>query len=237
MYKEYREKELIYNWDKLIKKDREEVEKVQEEWRVVEEFNETVRREGLRKRHEVIREIIESLEEEGVTVRKSDGSYYAWFEKNISKTVNRKYVKELPEPPRARFGKQEINGIVVRNNASPLEILDLYASIKIEYEYEKKKQDKNNKLLQESIKYALNRGIDIAEVDTVGIIEFVNDYATETYREDNLQEGTEIYLKNECENCNTYVVGNRRCSCGNRRISMVVDGNLLDGYSHYPEAF
>ena len=40
-----------------------------------------------------------------------------------------------------------------------------------------------------------------------------------------------------CENCRGYEVGSHRCECGNRRLSITVDGDFVNGFYAYPEAY
>lgn len=69
------------------------------------------------------------------------------------------------------------------------------------------------------------------------IIDKVNEYAKDKYLKENVPDGTEIYLKNICNECDTYIMDERRCSCGNRRIDIIVEGNIVDGFCHYPEPY
>lgn len=36
-----------------------------------------------------------------------------------------------------------------------------------------------------------------------------------------------------CDYCTDYTVGDRRCSCGNRRVCIEIEGNVIDGFFHY----
>jgi hypothetical protein len=40
-----------------------------------------------------------------------------------------------------------------------------------------------------------------------------------------------------CDTCSTYVVGDRRCECGNRRQNVIVEGDVAKGLYHYVEAY
>jgi len=40
-----------------------------------------------------------------------------------------------------------------------------------------------------------------------------------------------------CSECSTWVVGEHRCSCGNRRMYWEIDGNFIDGFYNYPQAY
>lgn len=51
-----------------------------------------------------------------------------------------------------------------------------------------------------------------------------------------------IYVQGEeeeidcCSECASYTVGEYRCSCGNVRISLTIEGNLQEGYYYYYES-
>jgi hypothetical protein len=63
--------------------------------------------------------------------------------------------------------------------------------------------------------------------------------AEEIYREkwcnENYPDGTHID-QSCCENCSSWKIGERRCSCGNRRMYLDIQGNMIDGYYAYAQA-
>lgn len=63
----------------------------------------------------------------------------------------------------------------------------------------------------------------------------VENEARKRYINENYPDGEEIYI-DCCDECNTWVIGEYRCSCGNRRIYIECDGNMFDGYCAYPMA-
>ena len=67
------------------------------------------------------------------------------------------------------------------------------------------------------------------------LVECCNEHAREFFREENFPDGTEVYLKHGCDECSDWTVGEHRCSCGNRRISLCIEGNLIDGFYGFPE--
>lgn len=54
---------------------------------------------------------------------------------------------------------------------------------------------------------------------------------------ENFVDGQEVDIKSTCSECSTWYFGNRRCSCGNVRIHLEIDGDLLDGFYHYVNKF
>jgi len=54
--------------------------------------------------------------------------------------------------------------------------------------------------------------------------------AANAWKKENYPIGTEIRLDNNICECESYIMGETRCSCGNRRISTGVDGTLGNFY-------
>lgn len=244
-YKVFPKSNLIREWDELIKLNRDEVVKLYEEWKDIHEENEKKHKEMIEKRKGEIEEIATFLKSKGIDVYKykrkgffrEKNGYMAWFRNNITKEIEKKYPSYRGSIPTAHFGEYEIDGIRVTNNQSPTNIVELYDRIKRQYHNKKEEELKNNKLLVKSIKYAEKHDIDIEYLNSKEIISVVADYAKDKYLEEHVPDGSKIYLKHECDYCDTYIVGERRCSCGNRRIHIVVEGNLIDGFYHYPEGY
>jgi hypothetical protein len=45
------------------------------------------------------------------------------------------------------------------------------------------------------------------------------------------------YLDDDAEECSGWQVGERRCDCGNRRVSLCTDGNETNGFYAYASAY
>jgi hypothetical protein len=138
--------------------------------------------------------------------------------------------------PTAHSRVLELDGVRLSNNKSPTQLTELHSNLVAQYKHKMNELNKANKLLIKSIEYATQHSIDIEDLDTKSIIRTVEEHAIEAYREEHIPDGTEIRLKSECYECNVYIVGNHRCECGNRRIGVTVEGSILDGFYHYPEA-
>ena len=48
----------------------------------------------------------------------------------------------------------------------------------------------------------------------------------------NFPDGTEVE-HDQCNGCDTWTVGERRCFCGNRRMYLEIGGNVVDGFYGY----
>lgn len=82
--------------------------------------------------------------------------------------------------------------------------------------------------------YAENNEIDIEGLTDSQIRTKIEDIAGNKYLEEYYNKGETLKI-DACDECDTYSYGDYRCSCGNVRISMTVEGSLAEGYYSYPE--
>jgi len=68
------------------------------------------------------------------------------------------------------------------------------------------------------------------------LISQVNEIMRSEYIKENYPNGTALDIKC-CDSCSTWVVGEHRCSCGNRRIDLTIEGDFFEGFNAYPEAY
>lgn len=241
-YKTFPKRELISDWFKLLKLSREEVITLYDEWKLIDQENKEASKKLYEEKSNKIAEITQFLISKGVDPNKYKGilkknGYQAWYQKNIVEVISNKYPYYSSSMPVAHSGSKEVNGIELYCNQSPTTIVELYDKIIWQYNSKIKEKSKGNKLLIKSIEYASLHNIDIEDLDTDTIIYRVSEHAKEKYIEESVPDGTEVYLKNECYECSTYIMGERRCSCGNRRISIMVEGDIIEGFYHYPEPY
>jgi len=245
IYKPYPQANLIREWDKLIKLKKEEVIELYEQWKVIKVENDEIHRKQSEEKYQNLNEIVDFLKTKGIDVHKyktkgffkDKNGYQAWFKKNVYDVISNKYPYFSTSIPTAHMTKVTVDGIELYNNQSPTNIVELYDRIVWQYKSKKREIEKVDKLLIASIKYAAEHEIEIEDLSHKDIIAMVDEFAKNKYLEENVPEGTEIYLKHACYECSTYIMGEHRCSCGNRRISIEVEGNIIEGYYHYPEAY
>lgn len=244
-YKRFPNSELIKDWGKLLTLRREEVIALQEEWDTIHEENTVLNEKYYNEREEKIEEVAKLLKSQGIEVHKykkkgafkERNGYLAWFENKVVEPITKNYPYYNFSIPVVFHEEQVVNGVTLYNSVSPSNIIDLYDRIKWQYDKEIEKRDNEDKLLKKSIEYASKYGINIDNLSSKEIKEKVGKLAKVKYAEDNIPDGTEIYLKHECDYCDTYIAGETRCSCGNRRIAITVEGNLIDGFYYYPEGW
>ncbi|PER55815.1 hypothetical protein CN495_08675 [Bacillus thuringiensis] len=236
-YKLYPRADLISDWATLVTLPKEEVVRVYEGWLEIEQYNEELEKELMAKRTSAKEKAVNDILALGIEVRKFDKrkifptvtGYVAWFKKNVLDEIDKKYPPCRREMPRAFMGGKEVNGIALYNNVSPASLVDLYYRITADYNRKKEKVGKTDKLLVKSIQYASENGINIDELLPKEIIQVVGEIAKQNYA-DGLRNGESVWLKHGCSKCDTYVMGEHRCSCGSARISVEISGDLIDGF-------
>ena len=120
---------------------------------------------------------------------------------------------------------------------SPSGIIEGLKDLAKKKEQDVKRAKKSNKLYTKACVLASKYDIDATSFDNEQeLINLVTDKAKEAYLEENYPEGTELDFSG-CDYCDECEVGDRRCSCGNRRVYLAVEGNLLDGFYAYPEPY
>lgn len=100
-------------------------------------------------------------------------------------------------------------------------------------EKEKAAEDKKVLKAAAALNFAEKHGLK-AE-DGIDIISLVEEKAEELWVKENYPEGTE--MSGGCQECDTWNVGDYRCSCGNRRVQLTVEGNFYDGFYAYAEGY
>lgn len=244
-YEKFPHKELTRDWEKLMKQDRNFLIELEEQWEEINERNNTLSKEVYKERNEKQKEITTALRSIGVEPGKYDRrsfppkfkGYKAWFENNVMKELYAKYPSYGEHVPKGYVGEREVNGVLLHNGKSPIGIVELYDNIKHKYAQLIKKANKEDQLLVASIQYATANEVDIEGLDSTGIVQRVNEVAKDNYREKNFPEGETVELDHQCGMCSEYTVGERRCSCGNRRIYIEVEGDIIGGFYGYPEPF
>lgn len=245
IYKQFPKANLIREWGELIKLTKEEVVELYDQWKEIHKENQETSKVVHEERTQKLKEISDILQSNGIDIYKYKRSgfipqkigYQAWYKKNIADAIEAKYPYYHQSIPVAHMGEKEVNGVKLYNNQSPTSMVELHDRITRQYNLKIKEVNKADKLLVKSIEYATKHNVDIEELLPKQIINVVNEYAKNKYLEKNLPDGTEVYLKHECYECSTYIMGEHRCSCGNRRIGVTVEGNILEGFDYYPEAY
>lgn len=221
----------ILQINKFINADRSTIETINNEWQEIQKENLAIYIENCEREKNLHKEISEFLKTKGLIPftygRNGSIKNSRWLTLMLS---------ELPKPPFS-YGSipkldsnkfRQIDGISIHINDSD-NILAQYDSIKKQLERAKEANIKRNKLLAASYKYISDNNLSFTGGPDQAI-ELANSKAGEAWLEKNYPDGTAIDIDdNYCE-CETYIMGEHRCSCGNRRIEANFDGDILSGF-------
>lgn len=64
------------------------------------------------------------------------------------------------------------------------------------------------------------------------LVEACEEHAQKVYMAENCVDG-ETETIDCCGECDSYIIGQHRCECGNVRIGLEIEGDLNSGYYHY----
>lgn len=93
----------------------------------------------------------------------------------------------------------------------------------------KENDARNTKQIAEAIIYCNVNKIDISNISLSMIFTVANDHAKNIYAESLYGKSVDC----RCE-CGTWVIGEKRCSCGNIRYNLDIYGDFIDGFYFYP---
>jgi hypothetical protein len=111
-------------------------------------------------------------------------------------------------------------------------------SAKYNVERSIRKEQETSVQFKESLKTATENNINISECgNPEEVYRTVNEFMKDKFIVENYPDGTEMYLKHGCDNCSEWTVGEHRCSCGNRRVYLSVDGDFILGFYAYPACY
>lgn len=119
---------------------------------------------------------------------------------------------------------------------SYLKAIDLIEKSIVENNKLLENEIKEQEKLNEAILYAKNNNVDISGLTKKDILRAVLDHKIEEYRKENLPDGKIIHI-DCCDDCSEYTIGERRCSCGNVRVDIVVEEGHGGKIWHYDSRY
>lgn len=239
-------------WDghAMSKIDRERFVKAQELLDEIDEDNRKARISNVKNFQKFRKSILDMFRAMGCRVDKNAGGLYAAYSKPFDELESKFLVNRSPTGYFDAFMRRRIcntpfdgrsiddarvwnskYGIDARSSGGPLTLVKIYDEGVKAYEREESLKLKNNNHLIAAVKYLIENGIDHDTKECADqIIQKAEDHAKQAYLTENFSDGDVIDIDdNYCE-CATYIVGEYRCSCGSRRISLTIEGDLINGY-------
>lgn len=229
-YEFFENTNLLTNWTLLLEYGRDKVQEIENEWNKIDEKNKIIQSKLEAQKLTELKEIKELLTKYNIRTNQSNGKHLSWFETNIASYFKVKY---RPIIPTTRKQEDIIHGLPITITYQTT-LLQLYDAIKKEYDNQLSIRTRNRLMIVKCIEYATENRIDITEI--TDIPGYINNIAMRKWFEENYPEGTCITHK-LCDYCDTYYMGEHRCSCGNVRINVYAEGNLLDGFYQCEERY
>lgn len=104
-------------------------------------------------------------------------------------------------------------------------------------QYNDEQRIKNDQKIVKSVEFCKANNISTDNMTADHIYAVANEAAKDKWCDENLPpDGTGVDISC-CSECSIWVSGQKRCSCGNRRVGWTVEGNIIDGFYSYPEAY
>ncbi len=172
-------------------------------------------------------DIVSFLKEAGVVTTKARGGYYA----HVKKCIDEASVYMTFPVTDIKFSHNRF----INHNGEKIELnlnnVNTYVGIKAVIDRVLENQNKLNKEYQEAAEYLLYNGhASLINVhDAKETIRKATDIAKDAFYDENVKDGDIVDISC-CSECDTYVQGERRCSCGNRRIDTLVEGKIGNFY-------
>lgn len=244
-YMPMRDARIREDWEMLMSKRREEVEELLKEWLKADEHNKLVQsklREDYKEKMDEVHAFFKSLGIEIFKYKKKGyfkekNGYVAWFEKNIHQPIKMYYPMYRPDySPYGHMGRKLVQGVEVSNGQSPTPLLELYDRLAHQLKRAKEKEGEALALYTKSVIYATEARLDVEGLTVKEVIGMVDEHAKESYLKEHFPTG-KVIDHDACEYCSEYTMGERRCNCGNRRISVYVEGDIINGFYEVIEPY
>lgn len=224
----------LCKWETIQKIGFDKVVELVESWSETEKFNNDVSRFNMSLQLAGINVIKEFFKELKLPYeKKSTRNKFLGYTKEFStmlEQLSKKYNTKSPIIP--RISTITYNGKPLVCNGDSLKLLK---EAKLKMELSAQQEEKKTNRFKTALKIAFDNQINIVDCPTeASVIATVDEFMKEKFIEENYSNGTEVYLKHTCDECSTWYVGERRCSCGNVRVELEVEGNFIDGYYAYP---
>ena len=240
-FKPFPQKELANDFQKLYETPREKVVELEEEWKKIAEENKVIHKENYQKYENLQKEIETFLASKGMKLyefsargQKKPTHWFKTLHTNIPRPLASFSATDVPRVE-SRSKPAKINGIDVHIGTGT-GILETYDRIHRHLEREKNANKKRNLLIAAAYKFINDNRLpfDGTPDQAIGL---ANREAGNKWLEENYPAGTVIDIDdNYCE-CATYTMGDHRCSCGNRRIDVTVEGDIVDGFTMMAEPY
>lgn len=224
----------LCKWETIQKIGFDKVVELVESWEETEKFNKEISTFNYNLKTAATTVLIQFFKELKLPhEKKSVRNKFLGYTKEFSTMLAQLTKKYNTVPPtKLRIHTITYNGNPLACNGDSLKLLK---EAKLKMELSAHQEEKKTNRFKTALKIAFDNQINIVDCPTeASVIATVDEFMKEKFIEENYSNGTEVYLKHTCDECSTWYVGERRCSCGNVRVELEVEGNFIDGYYAYP---
>jgi hypothetical protein len=145
---------------------------------------------------------------------------YAEF-KAVLKAIDSKYNQVSVATDRPTFFTMKAHGDEYRA-CTTLPLVQFVKEARRHYEQKAKRENEHRAEFALAATLAGKYGISL---DDANLVEKVCEADREAWAKAHYPDGTNMHF-DECDDCNSWTVGEHRCSCGNRRVYLELDGKL-----------
>ena len=177
---------------------------------------------------------IEIFNSNNAKIKNAKGSRLGWYKEfvNAIGKPNYMYIPSITTQS-IKIGEKyySSNDLV---NISPTTLKEVVNVVRIKFLQYSKTKCKETELTLKLMKLAEDYHVSVYSYENINeFFSAIKEEHKNRWILENYPDGTELDL-DCCDECGTWIVGEHRCSCGNRRVYLEVEGNVLDGYIAYP---
>ena len=204
----------VFHQKDIEKMSLAEVKQVEEENKKIEKENSEVWKQNSQFLTDAQKEIDTVLEKWGIEVKNKKKNGPSKLVANIRKEL----VQKFPRAP-------SIPHIFSIKSSRIMTYSEFHQELMAEKTKEKKRMDRMLLIVELAHKYE----IEASSYDELD--EKVTDRNRQEWIDENYPNGTSVSTK-ACDECGSWTVGNHRCECGNRRMSLTVEGDINNWYAY-----
>lgn len=227
---------VFYHYEQVVSEEMlnvsdEEVAQIEDNWKLTAKENDTIWKQNRQVRLNLIQETEDLFALIGLpTYKKSPRSGKVIGEhkefKAILKAIDIKcgrFPRQMPFPHEIR-----VCGENYRSHKSPVTLTELVAMGKDHRRLKLEREQRSKADFAKAAALASTYGISLDDPDLYNKVVAAD---REAFREKNYPEGTDVD-HSCCDTCSSWTVGDHRCSCGNRRMSLTIEGNIGNWYAY-----
>lgn len=210
----------------------EDVQAIEGNIKTTKEHNAQIRKENREAFSLVIRDLKKIIAAIGMSFdvqTKTRGTKVAPEFSKTYEAISARYM--TPEPYNTSAHECKLpDGSVYRSYVSPVTLTQLWKQAHDRYRATEERKKVDAEYFKKAMEWCVQHNY-IAQADNdIAFIKEVTEEAKRCWLEENYPPGTQVGIS-FCDDCTTYEMGEHRCSCGNVRVYVEVEGMLGNFYA------